>query len=120
MGSVKVFTRALARGRFRGAQVTKREVRRRIVSWQTQGARRGAESLSWILVRGARVGPVAYLNAVHPCRHVGAVGRERHVEPREVVCVDFAGILTSIEAAGAAVDRLRAIAVFEAVLNLAL
>ena len=65
------------------------------------------------------VGPVGDLVAVDPDADVGAVGDDRFVEPFFVARHNPAGIDAAIDAASAAVEGLCAVAVLEAVMDLA-
>ena len=78
------------------------------------------QSLARVFVGRPRVGPIADRIATDPGGHVVAGHHQSHREPGEIVGHHAASILPAIESAGAAIDRLRAVAVLEAVLNLAL
>ena len=79
-------------------------------------SRRPGRGLS---LAGRVVGPVAHLVAIDPSGHVIARHDQGLGEPLEIVGHDPAGVLAAIKSAGAAVDRLGAVAGLEAVLDLA-
>ena len=87
-------------------QIPQANVGRWVMSLDHETAGFFPQSSPRVSVWFSLIGPIAYLDAIHPCRNMGPVRDDRLDKPLLIVCHHKSGIFSSKYSAGSTVFRL--------------
>lgn len=111
-------SRFAARGEFRDPEIAERDVGRRVVPLDHDGARFKTQALARVGVRAAIIQPIDHLITVHPRRNVSPIGNHRLEKPFLVIRDDQPCVDPTKDSARATIDRLAAVALLDAIVDL--